>query len=263
MNIDLWYFRYFHSNHTLGGKVFKQSAVKKSKPSRYFHKRAIKRIAQSTKSAPILPQLTETNPLGVYDANTVLFLQGQKAAAPEEILSVETEDDKIRRQTTLFNEKLRKDPHNIHLWTEFIEFQDTARFVSDKKELQIKEKPRKSLHERALLERKISILDKAIENNPKNEFLINFRLQIAAEYWDLSALQLEWRNTLFAHPMSIFLWKKYLSFMENFFEGFSVQTVLKAYSNCIKKLIQIQNPSFTSHAKPSNLVEHMIGTVLF
>lgn len=254
-------FRYCHSNYILGGKVFKQSTVKKSKSTRYFHKRAIKRMAHLPKSAPILPQPTETNPLGIYDANTVLFLQGQKATTTEESIPVETEKDQIMRQTTLFNEKLRKDPHDIQLWKDFIEFQDTARFINDEKESLSKDKPGKSLHQRALLERKISILDKAIGSNPKNEFLINFRLQIAAEYWDLSTLQSEWRNTLFAHPMSIHLWKKYLSFSENFFEGFSVQQVLKTYSNCIKKLIQIQNPSFTSHTKPSNLEENMIGIV--
>ena len=219
-------------------------------------------MAQLPKSAPILPQLTETNPLGVYDANTVLFIQGQKAATIEESSPVETENDKIQRQTTLFNEKLRKDPHDIQLWKDFIEFQDTARFITSGKESLSKDKPGKSLHQRALLERKISILDKAIESNPKNEFLINFRLHIATDYWDLSTLQLEWRNTLFAHPMSIYLWKKYLSFAENFFEGFSVQLALKAYTSCMKKLIQIQSPSFTSHLKPSNLEENMIG-ILF
>ena len=259
-------FRYLHSYGAMGGKIVQSKfKVKKQKPPRYFGKRAIRRISKP----PIhvkqeIP--SDRNPLGIYDVGTVMYIQGQSAPeTTDDIPVINKEEDRVKQKNAEYNKKLKQEPQNIQLWLEFIDFQDSPeaqRLVTNAIHTASKEKQLKNLHKRALLERKVSILDKAIEMNPKCVELITTKLQIASEYWEAGNLQQEWKRILFVLPMSIDLWKKYLSFTENYFEGFSVNSVLKSYSSCIQKMIQMQHPSFSSHQRPAHLEEHMIGNSL-
>ena len=241
-------------------------AKKQLHPPRYFGKRALKRISQMPIPVKVESALSERNPLGIYDLGTIMYIQGLKTSDSNENRTANTREDEIKQKNAEFNQKLKQEPQNIQLWLNFIEFQDTPeaqRLVTNENgnSINIDLKGRQ-IHLRALLERKISILDKAIEMNPKSIRLITLKLQIASEFWESGKLQQEWRNTLFVHPMAIDLWNKYLSFIENYFEGFTVSSVLKAYSTCIHKMIQMQHPSFTSHQRPDNLAEYMIGNFL-
>lgn len=229
---------------------------KKPKPARYFGRRALKRLSMPVRPTLTQPKTTENNPLGIYDTSTVLYIQGRRAEEkePEPVL---VEEDEKKRMTAQFNEKLRDNPHDVQLWLSFVKFQDTARFVSS-----VSEPSAKNLsQQRALVERKMSILEKAIEQNPKSEALVTARLHLAAEFKEASALQQDWRNTLFVHPASIRLWKRYLHFTQSYFEGFTVQQALKAYANCLQKLIKMQHPSFSAHQRPVNLEEQLIGEI--
>lgn len=245
--------------HNLSSKSY----LKKPKPQRYFGKKSLRRLAEVTNLIPpVQPQASETNPFGIYDSNTVLYIQGNHIANPNEP-PVRKKEFEISRQTALFNEKLRENPNDIDLWLSFIEHQNIASLSMTEEDADDSKNQHKShgrsLHPRALLERKVAILDKAIEQNQKSIKLLTARLNIAAEYWDDSALHQEWRNVLFVNPMSIELWKEYLNFIENHFEGFSVSRVLKTYASCFQKLVQMQQPSFASHQRPMNLEDFMIG----
>lgn len=238
--------------------------MKQRPPPRYFEKRAIKRLSKT----PVIVRrepLSDRNALGIYDLSTVMYIQGQGIAeSAEEKPMVDVEEDKMKRRNAEFNQKLKQEPQNVQLWLDFIEFQDSPeaqRLVTSVIPTATQEKQKKSLHRRALLERKISILDKAIEMNPKSVDLITAKMQLASEFWESGALQQEWKRLLFVHPNSIELWKKYLSFSANYLEGFSVHNVLKAYSSCIQKMIQMQQPSFSAHQRPDHLEEHMIGKI--
>ena len=235
----------------------------KSKPQRYFGKKSLRKLAKVI-NIPEKPQeASETNPLGIYDSSTALYIQGNHIANSDVPPAVRDREFEISHQTALFNEKLRENPHDIDLWLSFIDHQNIASFsVIEEDANSSKKKPKnhgRSLHPRALLERKMAILDKAIERNQKSIKLLTARLNIAAEYWDLSAMHQEWRNVLFVNPMSIELWKEYLNFIEFSFEGFTVAQVLKAYASCMQKLIQMQQPSFAAHQRPENLEDFMIG----
>ena len=220
----------------------------------------MKRIAQVTTHIPVSIKRSEDNPLGVYDISTLLYIQGVGSAPSiDSKVEEESEEREVNRKSALYNEKLRKEPHNTDLWLEFVEFQDksTARFLLEKEK---QDDQKQKVNQRAVLERKVSILDKAIELNPKCIGLIVTRLHIVSQFWESESLQQEWRNTLFVHPVSMELWHRYLSFSETYFEDFSVPNVLKNYSSCIHKLVQMQQPSFSSHQRPKNLDENMIGT---
>lgn len=236
-------------------------AVKNQKPTRYFSKKAHKKLLKTadwTSPTLLQPQTNEWNPLGIYDTGTLMYIKGQCGVEEESKLTLERKEGDISHQTALFNEKLRENPHDTELWLSFVDHQDLVRSHLYGN-LSSNEEQKKVSHPKALLERKVSILDKAIEQNPKNVELLTARLKIASEYWDTSALHQEWRNILFNNPSLIQLWKEYLNFVECRFEGFSVTTVLKVYCSCLQKLTQMLQPSFASHQRPAHLEEFMIG----
>ncbi|XP_057380946.1 nuclear exosome regulator NRDE2-like [Daphnia carinata] len=239
----------------------KGSSLKKSKKHRYFGKNALKRLTKIAITEPPQPLLTETNPLGIYDSSTASYIEGKKAGKTNDEQTLGGKEFEIPRQTALFNEKLRENPHDVNLWLSFIEHQNAASLLmendSDSSQSQHKKSGR-NLHRRALLERKIAILDKAIKHNPKSVKLLTARLNVAAEYWDVPTLHQEWRNVLFLNPVSIELWNEYQNFIENNFEGFSVALALKTYASCFQKLLQMQHPSFASHQRPAHLEEFII-----
>lgn len=119
----------------------------------------------------------------------------------------------------------------------------------------------KKKHFRALVERKLSIIAKALEHNPKSVELISYKLNLLYELGSSPSLHQEWQNALFVHPTSLQLWNEYLTFVERNFEEFTVKRVLKAYSSCLTKLYQIQLPTFISHSKPKNIEHSMIGNL--
>lgn len=241
----------------------KRSSLNKSKPHRYFGKNALRRLTKIANTQPLQPLCTETNPLGIYDSSTALYIQGRKAERTNDEQTQGIKELEMSRQTALFNEKLRENPHNVNLWLSFIEHQNSASFSLMENDSDISQSQHKklgrNLHRRAQLERKVAILDKAIEHNPKSVKLLTARLNIVAEYWDVSTLHQEWRNVLFLNPVSIELWNEYLNFIENNFEGFSVALALKTYASCFQKLLQMQQPSFASHQRPAHLEEFIIG----
>lgn len=251
-------------NGVLGVHNFsKRPSLKKPKPPRYFGKNALRRLAKITNDKVIQPQITETNPLGIYDLNTALYIQGKKTVSINDEQAPREKELKIPRQTAFFNEKLRENPHDIDMWLSFIEHQNASSFIlaencADSSQSQPKKSGR-NLHPKALMERKVAILDKAIAHNPKCVKLLTARLNIAAEYWEASTLHQEWRNVLFQNPVSIELWKEYLNLIENNFEGFSVASALKTYASCIQKLMQMRQPSFATHQRPAHLEEFIIG----
>ncbi|XP_045026385.1 nuclear exosome regulator NRDE2 [Daphnia magna] len=240
----------------------KRSSLNKSKPHRYFGKNALRRLTKIANTQPLQPLCTETNPLGIYDSSTALYIQGRKAERTNDEQTQGIKELEMSRQTALFNEKLRENPHNVNLWLSFIEHQNSASFSLMENDSDISQSQHKklgrNLHRRAQLERKVAILDKAIEHNPKSVKLLTARLNIVAEYWDVSTLHQEWRNVLFLNPVSIELWNEYLNFIENNFEGFSVALALKTYASCFQKLLQMQQPSFASHQRPAHLEEFII-----
>lgn len=227
----------------------------KVKAIRYFSKKALKSAVMVSPNQST-QHINESNPLGIYDPKTLMYIQGQSDTNTTNAKTIVGIEMNFVQQTALLNEKLRDNPHDIELWLSFVEHQN---LVSDSWNGEFPENKGKNLYQKALSERKMSIIDKAVELNPRSVKLLSARLKIAAEFWDTPSLHQEWRNTIFSNPSLIQLWNEYLSFLECRFEGFSVSSVLKTYNNCLQKLIQMLQPSFASHQKPPNIEEFTIG----
>ncbi|KAM6274791.1 nuclear exosome regulator NRDE2 isoform 2-T3 [Porphyrio hochstetteri] len=261
-----------------------------SRPERYFTKNSVKLlnthgIRICNKSSPSDPatllsvfqmetdepsDTTEVNPLGIYDPSTTVWLQGKgcKEADHEPVNTQQTvEEPGININSTLItkveehNKKVRENPRDINAWMEFVSFQDELMrgpgLYASKGEQEVR---RKSL--KLVLEKKLAILERAIESNPSNVELKLARLKVCTEFWEPPALVKEWQKLIFLHPNNPELWKKYLLFCQSQFTTFSVSKINSLYGKCLTTLAAVQDGSMVSHPLLPGTEEAMLAIFL-
>ncbi|KAM9777889.1 nuclear exosome regulator NRDE2 [Neosynchiropus ocellatus] len=208
---------------------------------------------EKKKEAGTILQPSSTNPLGVYDSSTALWLQGKgKEEQKEEGLEVEPSQVPVPavNRTEEFNRQLREQPSDTELWIKYIHYQDeiSEALFGDNEDQQGKDmsERRKSSY-RAVLEKKLSIAERAVATNPGSVSLQRERLKICQELYDPSALAKEWKKLVFLHPNSGALLKEYLLFTQSYFSNFSVSKVNSAYGKCLSMLSAVRDGSMVSH----------------
>ncbi|KAK5916381.1 hypothetical protein CgunFtcFv8_011371 [Champsocephalus gunnari] len=207
-------------------------------------------------------QTSSVNPLGVYDASTALWLQGKGQQQGQQEQEVQTgQNAALAGRTEEFNRRLREQPGDTQLWIQFIRYQDelSAAVFGGEAEQQGSEavEHRKSSY-RALLEKKLSIAERAVSTNHSCIALQLERLRICQELWEPSALAKEWKKLVFLHPNSAPLWREYLLFTQSYFSIFSVSKVNSAYGKCLSTLSAVHDGSMVSHPALPGLEEDML-----
>ncbi|XP_033991146.1 nuclear exosome regulator NRDE2 isoform X2 [Trematomus bernacchii] len=211
-------------------------------------------------------QTSSVNPLGVYDASTALWLQGKGQQGQQQQQQQEQEvqtgqNAALAGRTEEFNRRLREQPGDTQLWIQFIRYQDelSAAVFGGEAEQQGSEavEHRKSSY-RALLEKKLSIAERAVSTNHSCIALQLERLRICQELWEPSALAKEWKKLVFLHPNSAPLWREYLLFTQSYFSNFSVSKVNSAYGKCLSTLSAVHDGSMVSHPALPGLEEDML-----
>ncbi|XP_009073864.1 PREDICTED: protein NRDE2 homolog, partial [Acanthisitta chloris] len=210
---------------------------------------------------------TEVNPLGIYDASTTVWLQGKgcKSADNESVTTQQTtQEPGINMNSILMakveehNKKVRENPRDINAWMEFISFQDELMrgpsLYASKGEQEVR---RKSL--KLILEKKLAILERAIESNPSNVDLKLARLKLCTEFWEPPAVIKEWQKLIFLHPNNPEMWKKYLLFCQSQFTTFSVSKINSLYGKCLTTLAAVQDGSMVSHPLLPGTEEAMLA----
>ncbi|XP_014725360.1 PREDICTED: protein NRDE2 homolog [Sturnus vulgaris] len=258
-----------------------------SRPERYFTKNNVKMlntdgILVCNKNSPSDPpafipvsqvetddssDTTEVNPLGIYDTSTTVWLQGKgcKSADNESVNTQQTiQEPGINTNSVLmtkveeYNRKVRENPRDINAWMEFISFQDELmRGPGPYASKGEQESRRKSL--RLILEKKLAILERAIESNPSNVDLKLARLKLCTEFWEPPALIKEWQKLIFLHPNNPEMWKKYLLFCQSQFTTFSVSKINSLYGKCLTTLAAVQDGSMVSHPLLPGTEEAMLA----
>ncbi|XP_043835942.1 nuclear exosome regulator NRDE2 isoform X1 [Dromiciops gliroides] len=214
-----------------------------------------------------VPPSTSTwvNPLGVYDKSTTLWLQGQGPSDQETkqpVSQKDSEDAILKAKVEEFNRKVRENPRDIQLWLEFVSFQDEVMkgpslyTISEGEQ----ESRRKSL--KLILEKKLSILDRAIESNQNSVELKLARLKLCTEFWEPSTLIKEWQKLIFLHPNNTALWQKYLLFCQSQFSTFTVSKIHNLYGKCLSTLAAVQDGSILSHPALPGTEEAMFALFL-
>ncbi|XP_006823850.2 nuclear exosome regulator NRDE2-like [Saccoglossus kowalevskii] len=202
------------------------------------------------------------DPLGIHDAATQQYLQGvmQKKDISEVLEDKETEtrSELIKKKTTEFNKMTHESPHDVKAWLEFVRFQDEGVkmgvfAMDDSPET---EKGKKlSL---AVAEKKISILENAIEKNPSSIELKVEHLELCKEFWTSSKLLEHWKQMAFLHPNDPLLWQQYLIFSQSTFSSFTFSRTMTLYGKCLSTLQSIVGGTFRSHNALPHTEDYMI-----
>uniref|UniRef100_A0A3B4HA28 NRDE-2, necessary for RNA interference, domain containing n=1 Tax=Pundamilia nyererei TaxID=303518 RepID=A0A3B4HA28_9CICH len=207
-------------------------------------------------------QTSSVNPLGVYDSSTALWLQG-KGQQDQQKEDAHTEEGTalLGGRTEDFNRRLREQPADTQLWIEFIRYQDEASaavFKGEEEQQGSDAAERRKSSYRAVLEKKLSIAERAVATNPLCIALQLERLRICQELWEPSALAKEWKKLVFLHPNSTPLWREYLLFTQSYFSSFTVSKVNAAYGKCLSTLSAVRDGSMVSHPALPGIEEDML-----
>nr|XP_057946402.1 nuclear exosome regulator NRDE2 [Doryrhamphus excisus] len=211
-------------------------------------------------------QTSSVNPLGVYDSTTTLWLQGK--GKQEEVdhceNNVEAGQESVLMvgRTEEFNRQLREQPADTQLWLNFIRYQDelsaTVFEIEEEQRGTDTSERRNKASYKAVLEKKLSIADRAVATNPSCIELQLERLKICQELWEPSVLAKEWKKLVFLHPNSGPLWREYLLFTQSYFSNFSVSKVNSAYGKCLSTLSAVRDGSMVSHPALPGIEEDML-----
>lgn len=197
---------------------------------------------------------TEANPLGIYDSKTEQYITGTGGLDIED--SVETfhdaEYEMWQSRAKQYNERLGKEPHNVSLWLEFVRFQDDSYKTLYQGENNDVEKKHK-VTQKALAERKISILDSAIKKNIRSLDLYFERLEIGKNLWDDKKLKKEWDALVFNFPNKVSVWHQYLANVQTHFTSFGLSSAVRTFGKYSEKLQQMRDGIFMTQAPPQNI----------
>ncbi|XP_061824410.1 nuclear exosome regulator NRDE2 [Nerophis lumbriciformis] len=210
-------------------------------------------------------QISSVNPLGVYDSSTALWLQGKgrQAQTDHHDNNVKNEQEAVLLpgRTEEFNRQLREQPADTQLWLKFIRYQDelcaTVFGLEEEQRGRDSSERRKSSY-KAVLEKKLSIAERAVATNPSCIALQLERLRICQELWEPSVLAKEWKKLVFLHPNSGPLWREYLLFTQSYFSNFSVTKVNSAYGKCLSTLSAVRDGSMVSHPALPGIEDDML-----
>ncbi|XP_005390339.1 PREDICTED: protein NRDE2 homolog [Chinchilla lanigera] len=213
-------------------------------------------------AAPVASWL---NPLGIYDQSTTQWLQGQ-GPAEQESKQPDSQPDResavLKAKVEEFNRKVRENPRDVQLWMAFVAFQDEVMkspglYAIEEGE---QEKRKKSL--KLILEKKLAILERAIESNQSSVDLKLAKLKLCAEFWEPPALVKEWQKLIFLHPNNTALWQKYLLFCQSQFSTFSISKIHSLYGKCLSTLSAVKDGSILSHPALPGTEEAMFALFL-
>ena len=125
-----------------------------------------------------------------------------------------------------YNEQLRTRPHDVALWLQFVNVQDSLRRDEDVR-----------LGRHAVAERKIAILERAIEDNPASSLLHHQRLKLLPEVsMPITEQMANWDHILeHIFPSDSYLWQQYLRFCKSSVQVFLFTTVDELYQNLSRK----------------------------
>ena len=112
---------------------------------------------------------------------------------------------------------------------------------------------------RLVLEKKLAILERAIESNPSSVDLTLAKLKLCTEFWEATTLLKEWQKLIFLHPNNTALWQKYLLFCQSQFSTFSVSKIQSLYGKCLSTLSAVRDGSIVSHPELPGTEEAMFG----
>ncbi|XP_006101738.1 protein NRDE2 homolog isoform X1 [Myotis lucifugus] len=211
------------------------------------------------------PVTTWLNPLGIYDQSTTQWLQGQGPSEQESKQpdsQPDHEDALLKARVEEFNRRVRENPRDTQLWMAFVAFQDEVMRSPGLYAIEEGEQEKRKRSLKLILEKKLAILERAIDSNPSSVDLKLAKLKLCTEFWEPSTLVKEWQKLIFLHPNNTALWQKYLLFCQSQFSTFSISKIHSLYGKCLSTLSAVKDGSILSHPELPGTEEAMFALFL-
>ncbi|XP_052722907.1 uncharacterized protein LOC108345693 isoform X3 [Vigna angularis] len=178
----------------------------------------------ASKLSPVTMQ-DEFIPLSESDAGSSLGAVDSDSVSKTLTPLEESWEDEMLNKTREFNKLTREHPHDGKVWLAFAEFQDKVAGMQRQKAARLQ-----------TLEKKISILEKAVELNPDNEEILLCLLKAYQMRDSSDVLIARWEKILLQHYGSCKLWREFLLTVQRNFSRFKVSEVRKMYVHAIEAL---------------------------
>ncbi|XP_014399160.1 PREDICTED: protein NRDE2 homolog [Myotis brandtii] len=211
------------------------------------------------------PVTTWLNPLGIYDQSTTQWLQGQGPSEQESKQpdsQPDREDMLLKARVEEFNRRVRENPRDTQLWMAFVAFQDEVMRSPGLYAIEEGEQEKRKRSLKLILEKKLAILERAIDSNPSSVDLKLAKLKLCTEFWEPATLVKEWQKLIFLHPNNTALWQKYLLFCQSQFSTFSISKIHSLYGKCLSTLSAVKDGSILSHPELPGTEEAMFALFL-
>jgi tetratricopeptide (TPR) repeat protein len=140
-------------------------------------------------------------------------------------------ETQFQQRSTEWDRKVRSNPSNAKYWIQFAKFQDEML-------LSAPEEVRRSLPPR-IITKKLAILEKALEELPNSEEIVELYMDILQEVKDSREMLSKWDEVLRYQPYSFLLWKKYLDYRCSNAASFALEDILRLYSDCLHVLSKL------------------------
>ncbi|XP_024528275.1 protein NRDE2 homolog [Selaginella moellendorffii] len=166
----------------------------------------------------------------LYDNFIALNLNEGEVENQVEIPQEKSWDDYVLDKLRSFNQLTHEKPGDESVWISFAKFQDEL----------IEAEKRKTMVQHAI-DKKILLLEKALEHHPNSEELILLYLETCRRKDDLDTLISKWERMIVRHSGSYRLWWEFLRLRRSTFSKFSVSALRKLYSQALQALAAARN----------------------
>ncbi|CAN0535731.1 unnamed protein product, partial [Ectocarpus sp. 12 AP-2014] len=182
--------------------------------------------------------------------------------AEQDGVHTESLEQWVARKTKEFNLTTRERPESDDIWLQYADFQeDAVRALHGEKEagatavlfVKVGESPthlRLTLWTaivRMTLEKRASVLEGALQQNPFSVRLRIPQLHLAAQMQEHVVVDSLWRAAIEKSSQSCTLWLRYLQFKASHFASFSVTSQRSIYARCIRALESKREEAMRAH----------------
>ncbi|XP_043280437.1 nuclear exosome regulator NRDE2 [Venturia canescens] len=152
--------------------------------------------------------------------NNVDFVSAIESHAP-------TQEDEHKVLTREFNEKLAASPHDVELWLQYVKFQDVAQRFGNSPSQQNKT---------AICQKKLSVIEKALEINPSSKELLKEKLALMGEIYPADQLSDKIESLLNKNTDNVSLWQAFIMVTQSSVAACTVPKIMNIYTKCFSTL---------------------------
>ena len=172
----------------------------------------------------------------------------------------DSRDSEMLQKTAELNKTVRENPQDIQTWLALVNFQEEIVRKEDSVRSSFTEtgRERRKASTKTIIEKKIAVFEKALQQNPTSVELIVAHLDLCSEVMDAEELLQKWKKVSFVHPNNTLLWHHYVLFMQSRFSLFSFSKTSTVYDKCLSTLSSIKEGTFASHQADHDLESEML-----